>query len=333
MSYLYNKVIVVFSFCIKCFIIGVTIYDKGGHTMDIDDIYFSAIEGRVDDLKRMLNTDEGKRILNIPVETTSDGIKMRFSVLLSILSSMAEKEFNFEVLDVLAEAGIDVNVPVELVYPTGLADVYPLAKLHLKEPRVLEWLLMNGANPNAVEYVESENKMVETVSLLVWAIKDNAEVGVQLLLIYGADPSMPARPYRQGTSRLQKIPPLYYSLMETHNPKVTALLYNAGAYTDEHADFTKKYGGYGTLGSFVERDRTASQVHSQAFGMKDTLPKYNTRHLYDASKEENAIESSTVVKVKTLARINQENALAEMNAEIRKDNDKAASPFRRFFGK
>lgn len=294
--------------------------------MDIDDIYSLAVEGDVDGLKEALSTEEAKRLLNIPIDTDDDeGTKMKFSVLLSILAGMSDSGYNFEVLDVLAEAGIDVNMPVELVYSSGLADVYPLTKRHFNEPKVLEWFLKNGANPDAVELVEAANGKVEDVTLLTWAIKEDAEEAVKLLLKYGANPSKPSHPLPAGSNQLQMLRPLYYSLLETHNTNITAMLYKAGAYTDERVDFTKKFGGYGNIGDFVKRDKLAMKVHGQALNMKDNLPDYEVIHVYDPASEENAIEDSTVVRLKTLTRMDQEESRQINNQEIKKDNGRIAT--------
>ena len=223
----------------------------------MDDFYFAAVEGRVDDVREILK-HQPELMTETYTTEADDGIVVTATAVFSIIAKFKDDGINYAVLDAISAAGVNYNQTVKLDYPNSSTSTrglifYPVAIWD--NPELAGYLLAHGADPNAVvdDNTGSVYGRYSHLPLLYYAITncESAQM-THLLLSYGADPKICARPFVDEINNYQKLPMTVYSVVDEHSPEKTALLIHYGASPQDMVDLGKGYKRVNSVYNYVK---------------------------------------------------------------------------------
>ncbi len=191
--------------------------------MNIDDIYFAAINGDKELLINLLETDEID--INEPIDCgVNNGLHTTATLLYSILSTMYQKHqrFNYEILDILIKYDININGFVE-VYNDAFGRKIPILCYAIRDWKSLElvnFFMQRGANPNIKQYESYTDGHNESYPLAYFAIMfwDDYRM-LEIILGHGGDPNGCALVYNHEQACLQYLPHIYHALVACNSPE------------------------------------------------------------------------------------------------------------------
>lgn len=200
--------------------------------MTVDDLYYAAVDKDPEELRQML-AGGGAALLKekIDGDPDEDGCVSQFTVVFSILCAMRGK-VRYDILDVLVEAGVNFRECVCLKQDSTKTE-RPMLEYAIsiwEDPKLVEYMLKNGAYPNAVR-IDTDSLGRKSKTTMVWYGLNYGE-GTQmleLLLKYGADPEKCCELYDEELGVYQYLPPLYYSVVENKNLNQSVCLMRYGA--------------------------------------------------------------------------------------------------------
>lgn len=179
--------------------------------MDIDDIFFAAVNGEKEKLIELLEADEID--INQYLTTDVGGERVSVFLLFSVISKMLEVGFNYEILDILIWYGADVDQQV-IVETDAYTRKIPILNYSIADWRSLElteYLLKKGADPNAIRTEDYGRSYTEMYYPLFFAMRISSEEFVKMLLYYGADPNRCVSTYNHEVACQQILPLLFYA--------------------------------------------------------------------------------------------------------------------------
>ncbi len=241
--------------------------------MNIDNVYSAAINGNLVELENILKS--GEVDLNEVLDGgVNDGLHSKFTVLFSVLNAMSTSGFNYNVLDMLVDYGLDLSKNVTLstdAFSFGVPILF-YAITVWNSTELLEYLLRRGSWSNASKYEYYQNHM-EKYPMTYFAITsvESPEM-LRILLKYGADPNEEIITYIKEDGTTQTIPPLFYAVVKQQSLEKTQLLFQYGALIGAQVDLGKGWRYKHTFDSYIERvygnpyNKLMKQAYSQALG-------------------------------------------------------------------
>lgn len=203
----------------------------GKDTMTHDDIYYAATSGNSARLMELLS-EGGAELLNQTLTSQlEDGSDTQYTLVFSILAEMKD-DMRYDILDMLVKFGASFTKPV-ILKTEGVTKERPLLEYAIsvwKNPRMVEYLLKNGASPDA-EHKETDGRgKISRTTMLWYALNAGKDMQMlELLLSYGADPEKCCEVYNYELGVYQYLPPLYYSLVDCSSYDKTVCLLRYGA--------------------------------------------------------------------------------------------------------
>lgn len=200
--------------------------------MDIDDIYFAAINGEKEELIRLLEADEIN--INEMMDCgVNDGIHTKAPALFSILTTMhGSGRFNYEILEILVRYGVNLNGYVEVSNDafTRRIPILCYAVRDWQSPDLIRYFMQRGAYPDARQIETYADGHTEEYPLLYFAIQfwNDCEL-LQILLHHGAQPNNYVVAYNYEQACRQTLPLLFYALIGQQNLAKCAWLFRYGA--------------------------------------------------------------------------------------------------------
>ncbi len=206
--------------------------------MTIDDIYTAAVNGDQQQLTALLEADEID-INQMLDGGISAGMHISFPMLFSVLAHMAQNGMNFEILDILVKHGVDLNGKVKVTCE-AFTRYIPYIFYAIQDWNcfpMVHYLLDKGAAPDNLkeEYYSEGHEEFYSLTFCAMTCCENASY-LQLLLHYGADPDYRCIAYSHQDACNQKLPLLFYSLVDQKSLEKTAMLFSYGADPDVEID-------------------------------------------------------------------------------------------------
>ncbi len=246
--------------------------------MNVDDIYFPAINGDLVELERVLQANEVD--LNAMLDAgVNNGVHTQFPLLFSVLNTMSQSGYNYQVLDMLIDYGVDLDVPVVLTTDAYTHTIPILAYVirNWKSIELLEYLLKRGADSNAKQH-ERYRTHIESYTMLYFSIMfwDGVDA-MGLLLQYGADPDGTIWAYEKDHAASQQLIPLFYTVVNLRDAAKTRMLFcfDASMFATidtgigwSHEFMFKKYLERAYPASVAFMETAYRQVHSKSKGKK-----------------------------------------------------------------
>lgn len=233
--------------------------------MNIDDIYFAAINGDKERLISLLEADEVD--INEPVDCgVNNGLHTTVPPLYSILSTMYQKHqrFNYEILDILIKYDININGFVE-VYNDAFGRKIPLLCYAIRDWKSLElvnFFMQRGANPNIKQYESYTDGHNESYPLAYFAIMfwDDYRM-LEIILGHGGDPNGHSLVYNHEQACSQYLPHIFHALISCKSPEKCICLSRFGMDMN-----TETIIGFGLIPKLSFK-RYVSMVHNHLSNM------------------------------------------------------------------
>lgn len=206
--------------------------------MNIDDIFFAAINGEKEKLVELLETDAVD--INQYLKTTVGGENIYVVLLFSVISKMIETNIDYDILDTLIYYGADIDKPI-IIENDAYTRKIPIINYTIMQWESLElteYLLSRGADPNAIRTEDYGRTYKEIYQPLFFALRISSVNMVKLLLHYGADPNQCVSTYNQEVGCAQIMPLLFYA---TNNFMITTKK-NANGNSSELTYWMLAYG-------------------------------------------------------------------------------------------
>ena len=234
--------------------------------MTVDDIYFAAIN---EEKEKLISLLEAREInINVMLDCgITNGQHLKVPLLYSILNSVKAKGYNYEILDILIQYGVDLDAKITLSNEVFTKHIPLLAYVicDFKSFELTQYLLSKGANPNATRNDEYSDNHKEVYPLLYFALtKWETTSMAELLLKYGANSSAVVETYNQHVACSQWFPISFYAIninkvnenfdvfwVDKESYSKLLLCFNYGAKID-HLLYTGK--GYLNFNEYIQQN-------------------------------------------------------------------------------